>query len=179
MTIICSLLLFFVNVVGSIYACLPPELEQDENKGAGKTQRLINFYENLIAKHKVVERTTSAPEVPFGLKKPQKLVAAKECIVASDVSALGQNTFVENVPTDNAKEVLSSVAETCVAGVAKDKSFSFDNSYVYINGISEDEDVVLVFDYSVSDTGCNDYFSEWYEALVEFLRNNLAPLSAR
>jgi hypothetical protein len=115
--------------------------------------------------------------VLFGLKKTQELVAAKEFIVVSDVPSIGQNAFEKILP-DSAKEVLPSVIETS-AGVAKNKSFSFDNSYVYIDGISEDEDIVLVFDYSESDTGCNDYFSEWYEALVEFLRNNLAPLSAR
>jgi len=176
MTIICSLLFLFVNVVGSIHACLPPELEQNE-KRAGKTQRLINFYENLIAKHKIDESIPSIPEVHFCLKMPQELAAAKECIVGGDVSSIGQNAF-EKIPPDSVKEVLPSVIET-IAGVAKDKSFSFNNSYVYIDGISEDEDVVLVFDYSESDTSCNDYFTEWYVTFVEFLRNNLAPLSAR
>ncbi|MCX7352707.1 MAG: hypothetical protein NTW22_05500 [Proteobacteria bacterium] len=55
MNIICSLLFLFVNVVGSIHASLPLESEQDENKRAGQTQRLIDFYENLIAKHKICE----------------------------------------------------------------------------------------------------------------------------
>ena len=176
MNIICSLLFLFVNVVGSIHASLPLESEQDENKRAGQTQRLIDFYENLIAKHKIDESIPSAPEVLFGLKKTQELVAAKEFVV-SDVPSIGQNAF-EKIPPDSAKQVLPSVVETS-AGVAKDKSFSFDNSYVYIDGISEDEDVVLVFDCSESDTSCNDYITEWYVTFVEFLRNNLAPLSAR
>jgi len=127
MNIICSLLFLFVNVVGSIHASLPLESEQDENKRAGQTQRLIDFYENLIAKHKIDESIPSAPEVLFGLKKTQELVATKEFVV-SDVPSIGQNAF-EKIPPDSAKQVLPSVVETS-AGVAKDKSFSFDNSYV-------------------------------------------------
>ncbi|MEI7493944.1 MAG: hypothetical protein WCJ92_05040 [Alphaproteobacteria bacterium] len=176
MTIICSLLFLFVNVVGSIHACLPPESEQDENKRAGETQRLINFYENLIAKHKTDKSIPCVLEVPFGLKKTQKLTADTECIVVSDMSSVRQKAFVESVPFDSAKREIPSAVETHDV-VEKDKSFSFDNSYVYINGISEDEDFVFVFDYSESDRGCNDYFAEWYVACVEFLRNNLAPLS--
>ena len=101
MNIICSLLFLFVNVVGSIHASLPLESEQDENKRAGQTQRLIDFYENLIAKHKIDESIPSAPEVLFGLKKTQELVAAKEFVV-SDVPSIGQNAF-EKIPPDSAK----------------------------------------------------------------------------
>ena len=75
-------------------------------KGQVKRNVLSIFTKILLrnikyAKHKIDESIPSAPEVLFGLKKTQELVAAKEFVV-SDVPSIGQNAF-EKIPPDSAK----------------------------------------------------------------------------